>query len=137
MSAYCRRMPPRTNKEIEDAAVGWVIEIEKQAGRIARDTRYSGDAADVSSPPRSIEIKAHGVSARGQELWLETRQFDAARRDADFWLYIVDNVRQGDPAEFRLIQIGGQELADLLRRATERHYYTVPFPVAVYDRLRQ
>jgi hypothetical protein len=130
-------MPPRTNKEIEDAAVGWVIEIEKQAGRIARDTRYSGDAVDVSSPPRSIEIKAYGDSARGQELWLETRQFDAGRRDAGFWLYIVDYVRQGDPAEFRLIQIGGQELADLLRRATERHYYTVPFPVAVYDRLRQ
>lgn len=61
-AAYCRRMPPQTNKEIEDAAVGWVIEIEKQAGRMARDTRYSGNAADISSPPRSIEIKAYGGS---------------------------------------------------------------------------
>ena len=130
-------MPPQTNKEIEDAAVGWVIDVEKQAGRMARDTRYSGGAADISSPPRSIEIKAYGGSARGQELWLEACQFDAARRDADFWLYLVENVRQGDPAQFRLVQIGGEELAGLLRRATERRYYTVPFPVAVYDRLHQ
>lgn len=130
-------MPPRTNKEIEDAAVGWVIEVEKQAGHMARDTRYAGDAADISSPPRSIEIKAYGGSSRGQELWLEARQFDAAHRDADFWLYLVENVRQGDPAQFRLIQVGGEELAALLRGATEHRYYTVPFPVAAYDRLRQ
>lgn len=99
-------MPLRANKEIEDAAVGWVISIEKQAGRSARDTRYLGDAADISSPPRLIEIKAYGGSARGQELWLEPRQFDAARGNPDFWLYVVENVRQGDPAEFRLIRIG-------------------------------
>lgn len=129
-------MPPRTNKEIEDAAVSWVIEVEKQAGRMAVDTRYSGAAGDVSSPPRSIEVKAYGGSARGQELWLEPRQFDAAQTDADFWLYIVENVRQGDSAQFRLLQIGGGELDTLLRRATERRYYAVPFPVSVYDRLR-
>jgi hypothetical protein len=130
-------MPLRTNKEIEDAAVDWVIQIEQQAGRNASDTRHSGAAADLASPPRLIEIKAYGGSARGQELWLEPRQFDAARSKPDFWLYIVENVRQGDPAEFRLIQIGREELTALLQRATERRYYTVPFPVAVYDRLRR
>lgn len=129
-------MPLQTNKAIEDATIGWVIEVERQAGRHATDSRYSGSVADVVSPPRTIEVKAYGGSARGQELWLETRQVEAARSDPDFWLYLVENVRQGDPAQFRVLRIGGEELVALLQRATERRYYTVPFPVAVYDRLR-
>jgi hypothetical protein len=48
----------------------------------------------------------------------------------------VENVRQGDPSQFRLIQLGGEELATLLERAVEHLYYTVPVPVAVYDRLQ-
>jgi hypothetical protein len=49
---------------------------------------------------------------------------------------LVENVRQGDPTQFRLIQIGGEELSALLTRTTEHRYFTVPVPVAVYDRLR-
>jgi hypothetical protein len=58
---------------------------------------------------------------------------NAALADTDFWVYVVENIAQGDPAEFRLAMIGGQRLAALLRRRRERHYFEVPWPVADYD----
>jgi hypothetical protein len=45
------------------------------------------------------------------------------------------NVRQGDPSAFRLLRIGGKQLEEILSRARPKHYYEVPLPVAVYDRL--
>ena len=45
-----------------------------------------------------IEVKAFGLSACGNDLWLETRQVDEARTNGRFHLYVVDNVRQGNPA---------------------------------------
>ncbi|GGM90640.1 hypothetical protein ACFFX1_37315 [Dactylosporangium sucinum] len=47
----------------------------------------------------------------------------------------MENVRQGDPAHFRLVEIGGVALQALLARKVERRYFTVPWPVAVYDAL--
>jgi hypothetical protein len=67
-------------------------------------------------------------------LWLETTQVEAALVDGDFWLYMVENIGQGDPTKFRLAMIGGQRLAALLERRRERHYFEVPWPVADYDR---
>lgn len=125
-----------SNTKIEAAAIRFVLQFERDAGREARDTRGTGAAADVASTGRTIEVKAFGNSSRGQDLWLETRQVDAARADpAGFWLYIVENVRQGDPTKFRLICIGGLDLGDLLAKARQQRYYTVPWPVGVYDRL--
>ena len=49
------------------------------------------------------------------------------------WLYIVENVRQGDPAHFTLKAVGGQHLARLLEHAREQHYYTLPWPTGEYD----
>jgi hypothetical protein len=34
-------------------------------------------------------------------LWLETTQVNAALADTDFWVYVVENIAQGDPPEFR------------------------------------
>jgi hypothetical protein len=121
------------NKAVEDAAIAWVLELERRAGRVPRDTRHTGAAADVESPPRLIEVKAFGKSNRGFGLWLETRQVDEARRNADFYVYVVENVRQGDPALFTLKVLGGERLARLLERAKERRYFEVPWPVAHYD----
>jgi len=79
-------------------------------------------------------VKAYGTSARGQDLWLEVRQIEEARTNPDnFWLYIVENVRQENPEQFRLLRFGGEPLVRLLDRAVERRYFTVRFPVAVYD----
>jgi uncharacterized protein DUF3883 len=123
------------NKAIEDAAIAWVMELERAAGRDPRDTRHQGAPADIESPPRLIEVKAVGRASMRSEgfLWLEVRQVEEARANADFFVYVVENVRQGDPAEFRLRVLGGEQLGRLLARAKERRYYEVPLPVAEYD----
>lgn len=121
------------NHAIENAAVAWVISLERAAGRDARDARHTGAAVDITSPPRLIEVKAYGRSGRGNDLWLETRQVDEARRNPQFHLYIVENVRQGDPSAFTLRVLAGDRLQRLLGRARERHYFEVPWPVADYD----
>ena len=123
----------RSPKQVEDAAIAFVITEEERAGRTARDTRYQGAVADVDGD-RVIEVKAFGTTSRGETLWLEPRQYDAARNDPErFWVYVVENVRQGDPAQFRLLRLGGQRLQQLVAKAKERRYYEVPFPVAVYE----
>jgi hypothetical protein len=128
--------PFRTNREIENAAIEFVIAQEKLEERTAHEARREGATTDIVSDGRIIEIKAAGTTARGQDVWLEKRQYDAALADPEhFWLYIVENVRQGDPTKFRLLRIGGESLATLLRNARAQSYYTVPFPVAVYDAL--
>lgn len=80
-----------------------------------------------------IEVKAFGKSNRGYDLWLEPRQMGEARSNPKFYIYVVENVRQGDPALFTLRVLGGARLLALLERAKEQHYFTVPWPVAHYD----
>jgi hypothetical protein len=121
------------NKTVEDAAIAWVLKLEEAAGRKPRETRYSGAAADIESPPRVIEVKAFGKSNRGNDLWLETRQVEEALVNPNLYVYVVENVRQGDPARFTLNVLSGERLAGLLKRAKEQRYYTVPWPVADYD----
>ncbi len=121
------------NKAIEDAAIKWVIDLERAAGRQPRDTRYAGAPADIESPPRLIEVKSFGTSNRGYDLWLEVRQVEEAKTNPDFYVYVVENVRQGDPGQFTLRVLGGDRLQRLLRWAKEQRYYTVPWPVADYD----
>jgi hypothetical protein len=125
----------RGNKAIEDAAINFVIERERDARRHAVDVRYQGHMADIESPPRLIEVKAVGKpSARSDGfMWLETSQVEAARENSDFYVYLVENVRQGDPAKFTLRVFGGEQLQRLLARAKERSYFEVPLPVAEYD----
>jgi hypothetical protein len=124
----------RSNRQIENAALKYVIEQEALEGRKAVDTRGNGAAGDLLSGDRVVEMKAFGGSARGADLWLEERQVDEARANPGvFWLYLVENIRQGDPAKVRVLRFGGSQLQDLLDRARPQRYYTVPFPVAVYD----
>jgi hypothetical protein len=124
-----------SNRAVEDAAIAFVIEYEAERGRVASDTRGRGAAGDVvSDEGRVVEVKAFGGSARGTDLWLETRQVEEARSNPDgFHVYVVDNVRQGDEAAYGLIDLHGDVLARLLQRAKPQSYVTVPFPVAVYD----
>ncbi|MDQ6793584.1 MAG: hypothetical protein M3067_01950 [Chloroflexota bacterium] len=126
--------PLAGNKAIEDAAIKFVIALELQAGRTPHDRRYEkAFAADIESLPRIIEVKAVGGSQRGWFLPLEVPQVNEARSNPDFFVYIVDNVRQGDPAKFGLKVLGGERLARLLEKAKQRSYYEVPVPVAEYE----
>jgi hypothetical protein len=97
------------------------------------DTRFANAPADIESPPRLIEVKAFGKSNRGFDLWLEPRQVEEALGNPNFYVYVVENVRQGDPSLFTLKVLGGELLARLLERRKEQRYFTVPWPVAVYD----
>lgn len=124
-----------TNKAVEDAAISWVLHLEREAGREPRDTRYVGAPADIESPPRLIEVKSFGTSIRGYELGLEVSQFEEARSNPHFYVYVVENVRQGDPALFTLRVLGGEHLQRLLQRAKEYRGYYLPWPVAEYDAL--
>ena len=109
------------------------MELERANGRDPRDTRYRGAPADIESPPRVIEVKAIGTSNRGYELLMEVSQVEEARRNPNFFVYVVENVRQGDPAEFTLRVLGGSRWRRLLERAREYRGFSVPWPVADYD----
>ena len=53
------------NKAIENAAIAWMMGLERAAGRAPQDTRYRGAPADIESPPQLFEVKAFGRSNRG------------------------------------------------------------------------
>ena len=74
-----------SNKAKEDAAVAWVIELERAAGRQPRDTRYTGAPADIESQPRLIEVKSFGTSNRGYDLLMEARLVEEAGRRTRRW----------------------------------------------------
>ncbi len=121
----------RGPKQIEDAAIEYVIERERAEGR---EATVADDAEGVVTGDRIIAVKACAGSSAGAELLLECSQFVAARDDPErSWLYLVENVAQGDPAEFRLIRVGGSRLQELLEHARERRFYTVPVPDRVFD----
>src|SRR3954468_23468810 len=92
--------PRLSNRQIEDAAIACVLRWEEAHGRPSRDTRATGAAADGAGAERVIEVKPYGRSARGEDLWLEPRQIDEADRNPNFWLYVVEDIRQGDPSQF-------------------------------------
>jgi hypothetical protein len=124
----------RGNKAIEDAAVAYVMDLERRAGRAPIDMRnVASFPADIESPPRAIEVKAVGGDQRGWFLWLEVAQVEEARRNPGFYVYVVDHVRQGDPRGFRLKVLHGVQLQRLLERAREKRYFEMPFPVAEFD----
>ena len=118
--------PLTTNKVKEDAAIAWVMELERANGRQPQDTRYKNAPADIESPPRLIEVKAFGTTTRGYDLPLEVRQIEEARRNPNFYVYVVENVGQGNPAEFTLRVLGGPRLQRLLERAKEYRVTTSP-----------
>jgi hypothetical protein len=78
-------------------------------------------------------VKAVGKDWRGWFVPLEARQHAAPKRDANLYLYVVDNVRQGDPRAFRLKVFAGAQLTRLLSAAKRRVYYEFPIPVGEFD----
>ncbi len=74
-------------------------------------------------------MKAFGRSARGQDLWLESRRVAEAELNPDFWVYVVDNVRKGDPVKFGLRLLGGEPLAKLVAVKRVQTTSVLPFPV--------
>lgn len=119
-----------TNKQVEVAAIEVVMAYERLQGRVPRDSRHRGEAADLESSGRVIEVKAYGGSGRGYDLWLEVRQFEEAQRNPNFYLYVVEHVRSGKPT---LKILHGEQLARLLGRAKEKRHFELPWPTRDYD----
>lgn len=121
-----------SNRHVEDLAIKLVLEREYAAGRSAVDARDRNAPVDIEGD-FLIEVKAFGGPARGSDLWLESRQVQAAldypRR---FHLILVENIKTGVP---HIIDIHGERLAALLERRREKRYFEVPFPTATYDAL--
>ena len=122
------------NKAIEGAAIAWVMDLERAAGRAPVDRRYErAFVADIESLPRIIEVKASYVRYRGWFLPLQPVQVEQGRVDPNFYIYVVENVAQGDPAKFTLKVLHGERLHRLLAKAVARTSYEMPWPVAEYD----
>lgn len=81
----------RSNRAVENAVITFVMAYEQAHGGEATDKRGGHVPADVQSDDRVIEVKAFGLSTRGNDLWLETRQVDGSRRNGHFHLCVVDN----------------------------------------------
>lgn len=123
-----------SNTETERIAIEFVMQIERQAGREPEDVRRAGAPYDISSPPRKIEVKAFGGSARGAPVPLEQRQVDAARDDPDnYYLYVVDNVARADHGEMVARVLHGEALRSMIDAVKPQTTYWPTFRTAHYD----
>lgn len=122
-----------SNKAVETAAIDWVIEVERDAGRDAVDARgsqsrcghrdptlhYRGEGArTLGTWPRPV---ARAITDRGGRLQRGVLRLRGGERTP------------GDSAHFQLRVLGGRQLRTLLERSRERRYFTVPWPVSRYD----
>ena len=120
------------NSATEAAAIQHVLGLEERGGRQPIDVSRSGLPYDISSPPRKIEIKAFGASARGEPLPLEGSQVDAALDDPEnYYLYIVDNIARPDLISVRVIH--GAALRSMIDRTQPQRTFWPTFRVAEYD----
>jgi hypothetical protein len=122
------------NSEIEQVAIEYVMQLERSAGRNPTDVRRAGAPYDVDSPPRKIEVKAFGGSARGEPIPIEDRQVQAARQDpSSFYLYVVDNVAAASAGMMRVRILHGEALATILGRCKPVLTYWPTLRVSEYD----
>jgi hypothetical protein len=124
------------NTDTERLAIEYVMQLERDAGRTPADVSHRGVPYDVSSPPRKIEVKAFGRSARGEVLALEESQVTEARQDPEnFYLYVVDHVTTGDGTPMAVRIIHGDLLAQMLDRTPPKISYWATLRVREYDQL--
>jgi Protein NO VEIN, C-terminal len=110
------------------------MQIERAAGREPEDVHLRGLPYDVSCPPRKIEVKAFGGSARGAQVPLEQRQVTEALADPEnYYVYVVDNVARADHGEMALRVLHGQTLRAMIERTTPHVTYWPTLHAAEYD----
>jgi hypothetical protein len=127
-----------TNDEVERAAIDYAMELEERAGRKPQDVHVAGFPYDIYSPPRKIEIKAFGRSARGAQLPLEDSQVQAAKADPqNFYIYVVDNVLAEAPAKIAIRVLHGATLREMIDRTAPRITYWPTLRAAEYDQISE
>jgi hypothetical protein len=91
---------------------------------------------DISSPPRKIETKAFGRSARGAPIPLEERQVKAARENPEnFYLYVVDNIADEVPGKIAVRVLHGPVLRAMLDSAAPHITYWPTLRTSDYDQM--
>ncbi|SCG69535.1 DUF3883 domain-containing protein [Micromonospora zamorensis] len=126
------------NSEIERIAIEYVMELERRNGRVPEDVHLTSAPYDVSSPPRQIEVKAFGASARSASVPLEDRQVQAARQEPEnFYLYVVDNVARAGEGLMRVRIIHGDVLTRMLDRTRPQITYWPTLRAQEYDDAEQ
>lgn len=124
------------NAEIERAAIEYVMGLERKARRQPVDVHLQGFPYDISSPPRKIEIKAFGRSARGAPIPLEERQVKAAREDPEnFYLYVVDNIADEVQGKIAVRVLHGPALRTMLDSAAPHITYWPTLRTSDYDKM--
>ncbi|MER7992020.1 DUF3883 domain-containing protein [Micromonospora chalcea] len=121
-------------RETERIAIEYVMELERRNGRVPEDVHLTGAPYDVSSPPRQIEVKAFGGSARSAPVPLEDRQVRAARQEPEnFYLYVVDNVARANDGLMCVGIIHGDVLSKMLDRTKPQITYRPTLRAQEYD----
>jgi hypothetical protein len=120
------------NRQLEDTAVRFVIEQERAQGRQARDVRGYGPG-DVESSGRAIEIKAFRQKWRTGLLYFTPPQLEQGERDPNYYVYVVENIGQEDPAKFELSVLHGDDLRRLFALAQVHRLFV---PIRAADRAR-
>ncbi|MDC0347212.1 DUF3883 domain-containing protein [Planctomycetota bacterium] len=88
----------RRIKEVDAGAVSFVLEHEKEQGRIATEMPHENEGYDVKSvdgnQTRYIEVKGTEKPWGKTGVALTKKQFAYTQKypDRDFWLYVVENV---------------------------------------------
>jgi len=124
------------NAEIEHVGIEYVMQLERQAGRQPEDVHKQGFPYDVSSPPRKIEVKAFGGSARGAPIPLENSQVKAAREDPEhFYVYVIDNIAAADQTKIAVRVLHGPALHAMLDKAVPQITYWPTLRTSDYDKM--
>ncbi|MEM2998512.1 MAG: DUF3883 domain-containing protein [Thermoproteota archaeon] len=98
-------MPEDVKREVEKQAVEKVIEVEKAEGRLPilmpETEHYDVKSVNTSTGEiRMIEVKGH----KGREIYAELTEDEArvaAKEKERYWLYIVYDIRSGQPGLLR------------------------------------
>jgi Domain of unknown function (DUF3883) len=126
------------NTETERAGIEYIMRLESAAGRQPEDVHLHGVPYDISSPPRKIEVKAFGGSARGALVPLEERQVKAALEDPqNFYVYVVDNIAAEDQTKIAVRVLHGPVLRAMLDRATPHITYWPTLRISDYDQMAE
>lgn len=124
-----------SNAEVESLAVEMVAGRARAHGCVVEDTRHVPAAAgDLVIDGQPVEIKASAGSVRGDDLWLEPSQAQALQHGS-LQLVIVEHLRRDGSGTIRWVDAA--TLQSLLPKLREHRYFTLPVPVAIYDRLQE
>jgi len=106
-------------KSVMQQAVDFVVEYEKKKGREPK-ALPQGHGYDVESSGRKIEVKGASASReRPPFVRFNQYNFDALRKEKDFWLYIVYNI--GKKPELIIL-----DRDDILKRARFEYGWEIP-----------